>query len=80
MLDVQVTGVNDYAPLFLFSPYTVYVNEDRRPGNIISSPIPYDFDKGADGATTSIILGDKTITYIIIILFFPFMIKTCLIV
>jgi len=57
VLDVQVTGVNDYAPLFLFSPYTVYVNEDKRPGAVISNPMPYDFDKGADGITTSMILG-----------------------
>ncbi|KAL4226555.1 Protocadherin Fat 4 [Mactra antiquata] len=64
ILDVQVTGINDYAPLFLFSPYTVYVNEDRKPGNVISSPIPYDFDKGADGMTTSMIVdGDETLFY-----------------
>jgi hypothetical protein len=57
VLDIQITGINDYAPLFLFSPYTVYVNEDKQPGSIIFNPIPYDFDKGDDGATTSVILG-----------------------
>lgn len=57
ILDIQITGVNDYAPLFLFSPYTVYINEDKKPGSVISNPLPYDFDRGADGTTTSMILG-----------------------
>jgi len=57
ILDIQVTGINDYAPLFLFSPYTVYIDEDKTPGSVVSNPIPYDFDKGVDGQTTSRILG-----------------------
>lgn len=61
-LDIKITGVNDYAPLFLFSPYTVYIDEDRKPGSVVSNPIPYDFDKGADGATTSSIVGMKAQT------------------
>ncbi|XP_053376912.1 protocadherin Fat 4-like [Mercenaria mercenaria] len=64
VLDIQITGINDYAPLFLFSPYTVYINEDKQPGSILFNPIPYDFDKGDDGATTSVILdGDDTLFY-----------------
>lgn len=30
-----------------------------KPGTIIFNAIPYDFDKGADGVTTSVILGSN---------------------
>lgn len=67
ILDIQITGVNDYAPLFLFSPYTVYINEDKKPGSVISNPLPYDFDKGVDGTTVSAILGNVPLNFALFI-------------